>query len=37
MIEIDLKACFDTLGEIIGITYSDEIIDNLFANFCVGK
>ena len=37
MIEIDLKECFDTLGEIIGITYSDEIIDNLFANFCVGK
>ena len=37
MIEIDLKECFDLLGEIIGITYSDEIIDNLFRNFCVGK
>ncbi len=37
MIEIDLKECFDTLGEIIGITYSEEIIDNLFENFCVGK
>ena len=37
MIEIDLKECFDTLGEIIGATYSDEIIDNLFENFCVGK
>lgn len=37
IIEIDLKECFDTLGEIIGITYSDEIIDNLFENFCVGK
>ena len=37
MIEIDLKECFDNLGEIIGITYSDEVIDNLFANFCVGK
>ncbi len=37
MIEIDLKECFDTLGEIIGVTYSDEIIDNLFENFCVGK
>lgn len=37
MIEIDLKDCFDLLGEIIGITYSDEIIDNLFENFCVGK
>lgn len=37
MIEIDLKNCFDTLGEIIGKTYSEEIIDHLFANFCVGK
>ena len=37
MIEIDLKDCFDTLGEIIGATYSEEIIDNLFENFCVGK
>lgn len=37
MIEIDLKECFDLLGEIVGITYSDEIIDNLFKNFCVGK
>ena len=37
MIEIDLKNCFDILGEIIGKTYSDEIIDNLFEKFCVGK
>lgn len=37
MIEIDLKECFDTLGEIIGETYSEEILDHLFANFCVGK
>lgn len=37
MVEIDLKECFDLLGEIIGITYSEEIIDNLFKNFCVGK
>ena len=37
MIEIDLRDCFDLLGEIIGKTYSDEIIDNLFEKFCVGK
>ena len=37
MVEIDLKDAFDTLGEIIGETYSEEIIDNLFKNFCVGK
>ncbi len=37
MIEIDLKDTFDLLGEIIGETYSEEILDHLFANFCVGK
>lgn len=37
MLEIDIKAAFNYLGEIIGIDYSDEIIDNLFKNFCVGK
>ncbi len=37
MIEIDIKDAFDYLGEIIGTTYSDEILDNLFKNFCVGK
>lgn len=37
MIEIDLKDTFDYLGEIIGETYSEEILDHLFANFCVGK
>lgn len=37
LIEIDLKECFDLLGQVIGISYTDEIIDNLFENFCVGK
>lgn len=37
MVEIDLKNTFDYLGEIIGETYSEEILDHLFANFCVGK
>ena len=37
MVEIDLKETFDLLGEIIGETYSEEILDHLFANFCVGK
>ena len=36
-LEIDLKNTFDYLGEIIGETYSEEILDHLFANFCVGK
>ena len=37
MITIDLHQAFDLLGEIIGQEYSEEIMDHLFANFCVGK
>lgn len=37
LIQIDLLDAFAKLGEIIGITYSEEVIDNLFKNFCVGK
>lgn len=36
-IEIDLKECFDTLGEITGEAYDDELIDSLFSKFCLGK
>lgn len=37
MLEIDIRACWDTLGEIIGTTYKDELLDELFSNFCLGK
>lgn len=37
MLEIDIRSCWDTLGEIIGATYKDELLDELFSNFCLGK
>ena len=37
MIEIDLKRAWEKLGEIIGETYSEELIDQLFSQFCLGK
>lgn len=37
MIENNLKACFTYLGNIIGDTYDEAIIDRLFQDFCVGK
>lgn len=37
MLEIDLKNIWNILGEIIGETYTEELLDNLFKNFCVGK
>ena len=37
LIEIDIKRIWTKLGEIIGDTYSDELIDQLFSQFCLGK
>lgn len=33
----DIEVAVSALGEIGGMTVSDEIIDSIFANFCVGK
>lgn len=33
----DIELAISSLGEIGGMTVSDEIIDNIFATFCVGK
>ena len=37
IVELDLKNAWDILGEIIGVTYTDELIDELFSRFCLGK
>ena len=37
MIEIDLRDIWDILGEIIGESYTEELLDELFSKFCVGK
>lgn len=37
MLEIDLKNMWQQLGEIIGETYEDELIEQLFKQFCLGK
>jgi len=37
MIEIDLKKIWEDLGLITGETYNDELINQLFSQFCLGK
>ena len=37
LIEIDLKRLWDKLGEITGETYKDELLDEIFSKFCLGK
>ena len=37
IVELELKQAWSKLGEIIGETYTDELLDELFSRFCLGK
>lgn len=37
LVSIDLQNAYEALGQITGESYDDELLDTLFANFCVGK
>ncbi len=37
LVAIDIKRIWTKLGEILGENYSDELIDQLFKQFCLGK
>lgn len=34
---IDLEAAASALGEVVGLTVSEEIVDKIFHKFCIGK
>ena len=36
-IAIDLKAAWDSLGEITGETVGEDLVDQIFSRFCIGK
>ena len=37
IVELNIKESWNILGEIIGETYTEELIDELFSRFCLGK
>ena len=37
IINIDISKAWNSLGEIIGKVSSDDLLDTLFSNFCLGK
>jgi len=37
LITIDLLECFDHLGEIVGETTTEDVLDVIFEQFCLGK
>ena len=37
IVEMNIKDAWESLGEIIGETYKEELLDELFSRFCLGK
>ena len=37
LMEINIKLLWETLGEITGNVYKDELLDEIFSKFCLGK
>jgi len=37
MVEIDIRNIWEKLGTINGSTYEDELLDEMFSRFCLGK
>ncbi len=37
LVAIDLKDALDSLGEITGVTTTEDILNQIFTRFCIGK
>jgi len=37
LLAIELQSCLDYLGDIVGYTTTEDILDKIFADFCIGK
>ncbi len=37
LVAIDLRNALDTIGEVTGEVLTDDILDRIFSEFCIGK
>ena len=37
LLAVDVQAALDHLGDIIGLTTPDDVLDEIFSRFCIGK
>jgi tRNA modification GTPase len=36
-IAVDLREALEWLGEIVGLNYTEDLLDKIFSEFCIGK
>jgi len=36
-VAVEVQAALGCLGDIVGLTTTDEVLDKIFAEFCIGK
>jgi tRNA modification GTPase len=36
-IAVDLRSSLDAIGEIVGKTTTEDLLDRIFSQFCIGK
>jgi tRNA modification GTPase len=37
LVSVELRDALDSLGEVIGASCTDDILDRVFSRFCIGK
>lgn len=37
LVALELRTALDELGQIVGVVYTDDILDRIFSRFCIGK
>lgn len=37
LLALELRAALDCLGEMVGAVYTDDLLDRIFSQFCIGK
>jgi tRNA modification GTPase len=37
LVAVEVQAALDSLGDIVGLTTPDEVLERIFAEFCIGK
>jgi tRNA modification GTPase len=36
-IAVDLREALEWLGEVVGLNYTEDLLDKIFSEFCIGK